>query len=305
VLFRSDISFFEQVYDKDVTDLGRALSYSKERWAVSASSSGSMRWVYLELNLLGDPETRVHLPGRETHDLAVRSVDADRPILGEAGRIAVRVQNCGQSDDAGILRVFADGAEVGNASISLGPGESTIVSVEWTPAEHRVTEITARIICSQDQRADDDQMGIRLMVDRRVTADETWTGDRTLTGGLLIEPLATVRMVNCNVTLQPSDLNYRITILGGLSLEGSVMLGSPFSFDSEGGDLEIAGSYLAGMSAVHASSLSGGSLCLRDVEIAGGSGWRSNGTSVVVRNATLVDQEGEWRLSHSTADLEG
>jgi len=59
------------------------------------------------------------------------------------------------------------------------------------------------------------------------------------------------------------------------------------------------------MSAVHASTLSGGSLCLRDVEIAGGSGWRSNGTSVVVRNATLVDQEGEWRLSNSTADLEG
>ena len=299
-----DISFFRQVYEDNVTDLGRALSLSKEEWAVTASAGGTVRWVYLELNLLGDPETRVHLPGRAVHDLAVRTVEIDRTILGEICPVNVRVQNCGQSVDSGTLRLLANGAEVGNVSVSLSPGESISLPMEWTPAEQLTTDITARLECALDQRADNDRATVRAMVDRRVTADETWLGARTLTGGLLIDPLATVEAAGCNITLQTSDLPYRFTVLGGLSLNGSVLQGSPFFIESEGGDLEITDSRLTGMSIGPVSSLSGGTLFMRNTEIAGGSGWRSNGTSIVVRNATFIDQVGEWMLSNSTVDLE-
>ncbi|MHC1681301.1 MAG: PKD domain-containing protein [Methanomassiliicoccales archaeon] len=299
-----DISFFSQVYDDDVTDLGRALSYSKEEWAISASSSGSVRWVYLELNLLGDPETRVHVPGRAVHDLAVQTIEMDRAILDENCQINVHVQNRGQSDDVGTLGLFADGVEVGTVPISLGPGESITIPMEWTPAEYRTIDITAQLECVQDQRSDNDQAVVRIMVDRRVESAETWTGNRTLTGGLLIDPLATVDMMNCDVTLQPSDLPYRFTVLGSLSLNGSVLQGSPFFIDSEGGDLEILSSRLVGSSTGSISSLSGGSLFMRDVRIEGGAGWLLNGTSVTMQNATLVDQVGEWRLSNATADLD-
>lgn len=299
-----DISFFSQVYDDDVTDLGRALSYSKEEWAISATSLGSVRWVYLELNLLGDPETRVHVPGRAVHDLAVMDVGIDRPVLGESCPITVRIQNQGQSDDAGTLRLLVDGVEIGNASIPLGPGESITIPMEWTPAEHTTVTITAQLVCAEDLRPDNDMVAVRRMVDRRVASDETWTGNRTLTGGLLIEPLVTVDIMNCDLALQPSDLPYRFSVQGTLSLNGSTVQGSPFFIDSEGGDLDIFRSHLAGMSAASISTLSGGSLSLRDVVIEGGAGWRLNGTSVSFFNATLIDQTREWLLSNSSADLD-
>jgi len=299
-----DISFFSQVYDDDVTDLGRALSYSKEEWAGSASYAGSVRWVYLELNLLGDPETRVHVPGRAVHDLAVLNVDPERPMLGETGPITVRVQNRGQSDDDGTLRLLVDDTLTGSVPFSLGPGESTNISVEWTPAEQAVVTITAQLVSALDQRHDNDVLVVRTMVDRRVNGDEIWTGNRTLRGGLLIEDLVTVDMVNGNITLQPSDLPFRFTVMGGLSLNGSTLQGSPFFIESEGGDLEILSSGLAGMSTASISTMSGGSLNVRDTTIEGGAGWILNGTSVGMFNTTLRDQTGEWRLSNSSADLE-
>lgn len=298
-----DISFFSQVYDDDVTDLGRALSYSKEEWAGSASSSGSVRWVYLELNLLGDPETRVHIPGRAVHDLAVMEVGIDRPMLGEPCPITVLVQNRGQSEDVGTLRLLVDDVLISSAPVSLGTGESATIPVEWTPAEQGTVTITAQLVCAEDLRPDNDLATVRRMVDRRVVSDETWTGNRTLTGGLLIDPLATVDLVNCDLTLQPSELPYRFTVQGTLSLDGSTAQGSPFFVDSEGGDLDIFSSRLTGMSSSSISTLSGGSLTLRNVTIEGGAGWRSNGTSVSVLNATLIGQNGEWLLSNSSADL--
>ena len=59
---------------------------------------------------------------------------------------------------------------------------------------------------------------VRRVVDLRVVSDETWTGNRTLAGGLLIEPLVTVDLVNCGLTLQPSELPYRFTVQGTLTL---------------------------------------------------------------------------------------
>ncbi|MHC1708823.1 MAG: PKD domain-containing protein [Methanomassiliicoccales archaeon] len=299
-----DISFFSQVYDDDVTDLGRALSYSKEEWAVSASSGGTVRWVYLELNLLGDPETRVHVPERAVHDLAVMDVSVDRPLLGEACPVAVRVQNQGQSDDVGTLRLLADGVEIGNASISLGPGMSVTIPMEWTPDEHSTVTITAQLVCAEDQRPENDLVSVLRMVNRRVVSDETWTGNRTLTGGLLIEPLVTVDIADCDLTLQTSALPYRLSVQGSLSINSSTVEGSPFFFDSVGGDLFIMGSHLAGMSAASVSTLSSGSLTVRDAVIDGGAGWRSNGTMVSLYNATFIDQAGEWYLSNSSAAID-
>lgn len=299
-----DLSFFSQVYDDNITELGRALSYSKEEWAASAGSASTMRWVYLELNLLGDPETKVHVPGRELHDLAVQMIDADRAVFGEMCSVSVRVQNLGQSDDAGTLRLYANGREVGVNTVSLAPGESATMSMGWIPSELVMTDITAKIECALDQRTANDLKTMRSMVDRRVVADEIWTGDRTMTGGLLIDPCATVYAVDCVIELQPSHLPYRITVLGGLSLEGSSVEGSPFFVEAHGGNLELLGSSLFDMSNEIISVVNGGSLVLRDTAIKGGAGWLSNSATVLMRNVTLMDQRGEWHLSNSTAELD-
>jgi len=50
-----DRAFFD-VINNTVRNLGKALQFSKENFP---SPSGSMRWTYFELNLLGDPETEL------------------------------------------------------------------------------------------------------------------------------------------------------------------------------------------------------------------------------------------------------
>ncbi|HNU36186.1 MAG TPA: C25 family cysteine peptidase, partial [Methanomassiliicoccales archaeon] len=97
-----DLSFFSQVFDDNVTSLGKALSLSKQELA-GLSTSGSMRWVYMELNLLGDPETRVLMPERGDHDLAVAEVTSENAVMGEECQISVRVQNLGKSYELGTV----------------------------------------------------------------------------------------------------------------------------------------------------------------------------------------------------------
>ncbi|NLX46706.1 MAG: PKD domain-containing protein [Euryarchaeota archaeon] len=299
-----DISFFGQVYDHDVTDLGRALSYSKEEHANLAFSAGTVRWVYLEQNLLGDPETRVHLPGSDLHDLAVQGMDVGRAILDEPCPIEVWVRNLGHSDQVGKLVLEADGEEVDNRTFSLGMGEDMTILLEWTPLEHRVSNITARVICAADQRPGNDGREVRSMVDRRIVSDESWTGNVTLPGGLLVDPLVTVNVSDCEIALQPSDLPYHISVLGALSLNGSTFQGSPFSIGSDGGRLELRNGRLLGMSSTCPSTFAGGSLYMRDMEIVGGAGWLLNGTSVDALNVTLTGQSGEWLMSDSAVYLD-
>ncbi|PKP52540.1 MAG: hypothetical protein CVT90_02590, partial [Candidatus Altiarchaeales archaeon HGW-Altiarchaeales-3] len=54
--------FYDAIFGKKITNIGRANQYSKESLAGMINShTGGMRWVYYELNLLGDPETPLHI----------------------------------------------------------------------------------------------------------------------------------------------------------------------------------------------------------------------------------------------------
>ncbi|PKP54528.1 MAG: hypothetical protein CVT90_00800 [Candidatus Altiarchaeales archaeon HGW-Altiarchaeales-3] len=54
--------FYDAVFGQKITNIGRANHYSKESLAGMINShTGGMRWVYYELNLLGDPETPLHI----------------------------------------------------------------------------------------------------------------------------------------------------------------------------------------------------------------------------------------------------
>jgi parallel beta-helix repeat protein len=52
-----DREFLKAVFDRRITNLGRALQESKEANIGDVLQTGSTRWCYFELNLLGDPET--------------------------------------------------------------------------------------------------------------------------------------------------------------------------------------------------------------------------------------------------------
>ncbi len=67
-----DKQFFKAVCQDGVPYLGQALQMSKEALASTTSTMDATRWVYYELNLLGDPSLRIGGYGDDhAHDLAV------------------------------------------------------------------------------------------------------------------------------------------------------------------------------------------------------------------------------------------
>ena len=52
-----DRQFFDAIFNENIVNAGEALADSKQDLQGSVGSTGSRRWVYFELNLLGDPET--------------------------------------------------------------------------------------------------------------------------------------------------------------------------------------------------------------------------------------------------------
>jgi len=54
--------FFNEIFGKNNTNIGKANQKAKESLAGFVSAAdGGMRWVYYNVNLLGDPETRIHI----------------------------------------------------------------------------------------------------------------------------------------------------------------------------------------------------------------------------------------------------
>lgn len=54
-----DKEFFDAIFNEEITNVGKALQDSKEDLINFVGHTGPHRWVYYELNLLGDPETTV------------------------------------------------------------------------------------------------------------------------------------------------------------------------------------------------------------------------------------------------------
>lgn len=77
-------SFWDGVFNKGLLHLGEANQYSKDANRFRVGSTGMDRWIYMELNLLGDPETSLQI-GTSTPD-------------GTSGRIEGSVYNDADGD---------------------------------------------------------------------------------------------------------------------------------------------------------------------------------------------------------------
>ena len=57
-----DRMFFNEIFGENNTNIGKANQHAKESLAeLVGTMDGGMRWVYYNVNLLGDPETRIHI----------------------------------------------------------------------------------------------------------------------------------------------------------------------------------------------------------------------------------------------------
>lgn len=300
-----DISFFGRVYDDDVRELGRALSWSKEEHVNYATSSGTVRWVYLELNLLGDPETAVLTTSNGDHDLTAKKIVADQCVWNEECQVSVQVQNLGQFSEIGTVRLLADDILVTSSTVSLIPGESAWVEMSWTPLEYRPYDLKADITSTVDDLRSNDMIALTVVVDRRLTMDELWDEeDRNLPGGIIVDPGVTLEVRNSTVSFLPLTIDYQMKVRGTLRASGSTFGGSPFSLISAG-ELDLVDCQLTAMAEESASEFVGGSLSLTNTSVHGGAGWQINDTVTSLEDTMFTDQTSAWSIANSVLELGG
>lgn len=116
--------FWGNAFTNQNKNLGKLNNLSKEKYIVNQGFS----YVYLETNLLGDPETKLLLP---TVDNKL-SVDLFGPILDsvhyqEDFNININLNNLTDITQSNIiLRIYLDGQEIYNQSLILNPGGNQI-----------------------------------------------------------------------------------------------------------------------------------------------------------------------------------
>ena len=133
---RFDKSFFDVVFKKDVTCLGRAHYESKEE-NINRIYDEFMRWCYFDLALFGDPEISLKKPTTIDHDISVKKIDA--PVYTtplEPTQITAFVKNLGSNIENNIqVDLLIDGSSQDSKTIdSLQIGEEKDIIFTFTPS---------------------------------------------------------------------------------------------------------------------------------------------------------------------------
>ncbi|OYT27112.1 MAG: hypothetical protein B6U97_02370 [Candidatus Altiarchaeales archaeon ex4484_96] len=143
---RFDREFFDALYGENITHIGEALQDSKED-CNGRIKNEYYRWVYYELNLLGDPETEIINPTVE-HDLELRNmIIPGYARAGELVKINVSLKNKGINDEINLTIEFYVNDVLNDSAhiIQLDPGESSDVSFNWTADDKATYNITLNV----------------------------------------------------------------------------------------------------------------------------------------------------------------
>lgn len=130
-----DRQFWDAIFGEGLPAIGVANQRSKEENAQAVLAGDPyIRFVYYELNLLGDPATKVIFPG-EGRDLAIAYLDVPGIVQqGEEVMVNARISNLGAETEQGVTVTFlVDGAEQETQTISAIPaGGGADVHTRWT-----------------------------------------------------------------------------------------------------------------------------------------------------------------------------
>ena len=304
-----DLTFFGQVFDYNVTQLGRALSQSKQELVSSVYSANTMRWVYMELNLLGDPETSILKEGQLDHDLALQDLSGTAYVLGEEAEVDVLIKNLGRFTEVAKVSLLADDVLVDEMDLTLIPKESAWITLTWIPSVSRPYTLTAIVECSSDNNSTNDRVDEVVWVDQRISSYTLWENlHKELSGSLLIDPGATLDIRNCTIEFLYTGKESQVRTEGTFLVNNSSFSGSEYLFTSNGGVIHIRGSDLSGSSNDSQTVIDGGSLDIEGTVVHGGRGWVSNGANVTLSNIELLDQGSKWVFGNSSivlADVTG
>ncbi len=127
--------FIDAIYGKGVANLGKANAMAKEGLIGYLSQDAiSMRGIYWETNLIGDPETAMYLPPKPEHDLKLSGIDVKGAIVNRPATISVSIKNIGKNNESGSsLSLIMDGNPIEPFAVeTIAPNEVVNIPINYT-----------------------------------------------------------------------------------------------------------------------------------------------------------------------------
>jgi len=222
-----DIQFFDAIFNEHIRSLGSALADSKEDLISSIGSTGSMRWCYMGINLLGDPETSVHFIEDRGHDVGVNDAEFGSPYVGKQCVVTSLVRNLGSAYESDVpVELLADGVLVSTSYVDIPAGGVAEAQFDWMPTSIRPTVLTVRSNLASDSWQSNDEVSVEADVSWEVSGLEI-VEDETLSlgGNIVVTPTGQLEIFNTTLTFESSwDHHFGIDVRGSVDVRNSSVL---------------------------------------------------------------------------------
>jgi parallel beta-helix repeat protein len=243
-----DIEFFDALFNENILSLGTALLDAKVDLVPQVVNTGSMRWCFMTLNLLGDPEMEVHFLVERDHDVAVMGAECERVFEGEEATVTSHLINLGQQHEEVPVELIVEGTLVNSTTVDIEPGDDLQVQMNWTPATSGVWSIEVRSNLTVDAIPSNDAFDIQVEVGWKIVGSETLSdANMLLETFLMVDDNSTLLLENSTLVISSHDTK-SLECSGNLSMNDSTLLfetsGCSPSFE-EGSHLWMNGSNIS------------------------------------------------------------
>lgn len=300
-----DKQFFDAIFQENIRGLGPALVDAKTDLVPMISDTGSMRWCFMTLNLLGDPETQVHFVEERVHDATVLDVEVDEAFEGEDCSIHALIGNLGEVDEFGIPVELEIGGEViSSTNVDVPMNGTAEANLSWTPSSPGMQTLTVRTNLTWDNWTSNNEFLFQVEIGCRITGSEEIRDvvfDQDF--AFFIEETGTLRIINSTLFINSTSQNPPFTVLGNLEIfNSSLYFNIEYDlgiFCEEGSNILAVGAKMNSLDPMPFIMWAQADLNIDNSSFEGG-GLYFEGTSSMVLNTTFEDSELGIHIANST-----
>jgi parallel beta-helix repeat protein len=300
-----DRQFFDAIFQERIRGLGPALVDAKTDLVPMIYDTGSMRWCFMTINLLGDPETQVHFVEERVHDATVLDVEVDEAFAGEECSIHALIGNLGEADEFGIpVELEIGGETVSSTNVDVSMNGTAEADLSWTPSNPGMQTLTVRTNLTSDNWTSNNEFSFQVNVVCRITGSEEIRDvvfDQDF--AFSIEENGTLSIINSTLFINSTFQGPSFQVRGNLEI-----INSSLHFNVEhdlaifcerGSSLIVEGANMEMLGPVSYMIWAEGALNLGNSSLSGG-GLYIEGGYLTIFNNTFEDGEGGIHIANSS-----
>jgi parallel beta-helix repeat protein len=300
-----DKQFFDAIFQEKIRGLGTALVDAKTDLVPMISDTGSMRWCFMTLNLLGDPETQIHFVEERNHDATVLDVEVDEAFAGEECSVHASIGNLGEADEIGIpVELEVGGEVVSSINVDVPVNGTAMINLTWLPSSPGMQMLTVRTNLTSDNWTVNNEFSLQVEVSSKITGlEEIRDAILDQDFAFFVGENGTLRIINSNLVINTTSNIPPFQIQGGLEIINSSL---HFNIEhdlgiycQEGSDAMVVGTEFETADSVTYILWTQGSLILGNSSFKGG-GLYFEGNSPTILDTTFEGGEMGVHIVNST-----